>query len=71
MNFSKKQLRFGISIIVLILISYFSFLNDYFKYLEVKRKGNSNACNEYYNQVSRVNHYPLYTMIKAIDITKT
>lgn len=50
MNFSKKQLRFGVSIIALILISYFSFFNDYFKYLEVKRKGNSNACNEYYNQ---------------------
>ena len=50
MAFTKKQKLFGILFPVVLIVSYFSFFDDYFKYLEVKKNGTSDACKSYYSE---------------------
>ena len=50
MVLTKKQKLFGILFPILLIISYFSFFDDYFKYLEVKKNGTSDACKSYYSE---------------------
>ena len=45
---SLKQKQYSILFVILLIISYFSFFDDYFKYLEVKKNGTSAACSSYY-----------------------
>ena len=49
MAVTKKQKQYSILLIFIILIFYFSFFDDYFKYLEVKKNRTSNACISYYS----------------------
>lgn len=50
MAFTKKQKGYSILLIFVLLVSYFSFFDDYFKYLEVKKNGTSDACKSYYSE---------------------
>ena len=50
MALTKKQNRYSILFIFVLLVSYFSFFDDYFKYLEVKKNGTSDACKSYYSE---------------------
>jgi len=50
MALTKKQKRYSILFIFVLLVSYFSFFDDYFKYLEVKKNGTSDACKSYYSE---------------------
>jgi hypothetical protein len=50
MAITKKQKQYSILFIFVLLISYFSFFDDYFKYLEVKKNGTSDACKSYYSE---------------------
>ncbi len=49
MLLTKNQKRFSLYFILILLVSYFSFFDDYFKYLEVKKIGTSEACKSYYS----------------------
>jgi len=50
MALTKKQKQYSILLIFVLLVSYFSFFDDYFKYLEVKKNGTSDACKSYYSE---------------------
>lgn len=50
MALTKKQKHFSVLLIFVLLVSYFSFFDDYFKYLEVKKHGTSDACKSYYSE---------------------
>ena len=50
MALTKKQKQYSILFIFVLLVSYFSFFDDYFKYLEVKKNGTSDACKSYYSE---------------------
>jgi hypothetical protein len=50
MNITKKQKQYSVLFIFVLLVSYFSFFDDYFKYLEVKKNGTSDACKSYYSE---------------------
>tara|TARA_B100000767_G_C19681411_1_gene499732 strand:- start:184 stop:1185 length:1002 start_codon:yes stop_codon:yes gene_type:complete len=48
MNFTTKQKSYSILLFFILLFSYFSFFDDYFKYLEVKKNRTSDSCISYY-----------------------
>ena len=50
MALTKKQKQYGVLFVFVLIVSYFSFFDDYFKYLEVKKNGTSDACKSYYSK---------------------
>jgi hypothetical protein len=48
MAFTKKHKQYSVLFTLVLLVSYFTFFDDYFKYLEVKKNGTSDACISYY-----------------------
>lgn len=50
MNLTKKKKQYSVLFIFVLLVSYFSFFDDYFKYLEVRKNGTSDSCKSYYSE---------------------
>ena len=66
---SKKYKLYGVLALIIILIAYFTFFNDYFKYLEVKDKRYEHICKQYYLEYPN-GYFTEEVKVIEIEITK-
>jgi len=66
---SKKYKLYGVLTLFILLIAYFTYFNDYFKYLEVKNIRSEYLCKEYYNDYPD-GYFTEEVKVIEIEITK-